>query len=120
MNKMARILRQAKEQNKIDNPKFSEIDLGFVKNYLYVDYEDDDKLITLLVESTKKSIMFEAGLTEATELDECELANTLLLMIVSDLYNSRSAQSTDTKIQFSPLYEQMMKSIRGQFYGYKF
>lgn len=100
-------------------PKFSSIDLAFTKDYLYVDYDEDDMLIQLLIESAKENIMFEAGVQESAELDKSRVASVLLIQMVSDLYNTRSTLATDTKINQSPLYSQMIKSIRGSYRGYK-
>ncbi|MBD3107176.1 phage gp6-like head-tail connector protein [Bacillus sp. AGMB 02131] len=100
-------------------PSFSEVNLDFVKQYLYVDFEDDDLLLQLLIESARECILFETGLKEISELDGSKIASVLVIQMVSDLYNTRSTLATDVKINQNPLYTQMIKSIRGSFKGYK-
>lgn len=107
------------EAKKVSLPSFSAVDLAFVKEYLYVDFEDDDLLIQLLIESAKENILFEVGMDEASQLDRCSIASVLLLQMVSDLYNTRSTLATDVKISQNPLFTLMIKSIRGSFKGYK-
>lgn len=123
----------SQEENKVAIPRFSTIDLDFVKNYLYVDYEDDDMLIQLLIQSAKEMINEvvvadeESGIMPISSiphsyghpLDNSELASALVLMIVSDLYNSRSTTATDVKIKFSPLFTEMKKTLRGKMGGYR-
>ena len=120
----------SEEENKVVIPNFSQIDLEFVKNYLYVDFEDDDMLIQLLLQSAKEMLNEELNEAELYEtmpinssiahpLDKSELASALVLMIVSDLYNTRSTTATDVKIKFSPLFIEMKKTLRGKLGGYR-
>lgn len=95
-------------------PKFSNIDLEFVKSYLYVDYEEDNALIQLFINSSQEAILFEGGYTGASELDDSKLASVLLMAMVSDMYNSRSTTATDVKMNIHPVYQKLFSQIRGQ------
>ena len=105
------------EQARAKLPRFSSIDVEFVKEYLYVDFEDDDTLLYLLIETARELVLTETDVTWE-ELDGNRLASVLILMIVSDLYNSRSTTATDVKIKFSPLFLEMKNTLRGTLNGY--
>lgn len=100
-------------------PKFSTIDLQFVKDYLYVDFEDDDLLIQTFIFAIQEEILSQTGYTDIEQLDNSRLASVMLLSMVSDLYNTRSTTATDVKIKFSPLFSQLQKTLRGQNNGYR-
>ncbi|MBZ9535944.1 head-tail connector protein [Cytobacillus oceanisediminis] len=98
-------------------PKFSEIDLDFMKNYLYLDEDTEDELVTLLLVSAKEQVLFYAGINDETILNTSSLASIIVLQLVSDNFNSRSAISTG--VSFSPIHLEMVKTLRGKFNGYK-
>jgi len=99
-------------------PKFSQIDLDFTKEYLYLDDElADDVLVSLLLASAKEQVLFYAGVEEESILDISNLAAILVLQLVSDNYNTRSALYTG--VNFSPIHLEMVKTLRGKFNGYK-
>ena len=123
----------SQEENKPVIPRFSTIDVNFVKEYLYVDYDEDDMLIHLLIQSAKEIVNEEISVdedysvmpitnfpsAERHPLDKSDIASVLVLMIVSDLYNSRSTTATDVKIKFSPLFLEMKRTLRGKMDGYR-
>ena len=105
-------------ENQTILPRFSTIDLEFVKEYLYIDFDEDDMLIRLLIHSAKEMILSHTDCT-MEELDLSGTASVLMLMVISDLYNNRSTSATDVKIKFSPLFAEMKNTIRGTSNGYR-
>lgn len=63
------------------------IDLDEVKNYLRVDFEDDDLLITSLIESSKNLCM-DILRTDNLDMDS-EIIKTAILYSVAFLYEHR-------------------------------
>lgn len=69
--------------------KLSEITLQIVKEYLRVDYEEEDGLITLFMGSAKNHLIKYTGLTiEAIELNEN--INIAYLALIQHFYDNRS------------------------------
>ena len=69
------------------------IEIDFVKNYLKVDFTEDDELIKMLIEISKSYIETEIGkqLTDFEELPkQIELA---MLLLISYWYEERTAMS---------------------------
>ena len=72
----------------------SEMDLQKVKDYLKVDYDDDDVLITGFMAAAKQ-YMSNAGVKEQTEN---ELYNIVVLMLISLFYENRDSGESNLKI----------------------
>ncbi|MED5017926.1 head-tail connector protein [Paenibacillus chibensis] len=70
------------------------MDLQYVKDYLRVDYEDDDLLINGFI-SAAKQYLRNAGVADQEESD---LYNTVILMLVSLFYENREVTDKDIKI----------------------
>lgn len=65
------------------------LDLNEVKNYLRVDYADDDKDIESFIEQSQIYIDLCSGDAYKKDSKKVALANLLLKKIVSDLYENR-------------------------------
>ena len=62
------------------------MDLNFVKNYLKIDFDDDDELINMLIATAKEYVINAIG-----NFDESKATHKLLLLnIVANLYENRS------------------------------
>lgn len=72
--------------------------LDDVKGYLRIDFEDEDELITLLIESAKSYILNATGIV----FDELNQLHKLCLMIlVTHWYENREAVGKTEKLSFS-------------------
>lgn len=62
------------------------LDLNTIKNYLKIDFDDDDELINMLIAAAKEYIVNAIG-----NFDENKATHRLLLLnIVANLYENRS------------------------------
>jgi hypothetical protein len=94
---------------------FSQIDIDFVKEYLHIDWAEDDIQLEVFLDSAKdyvKSIPEEFETVEdlTAYLDAKKISVIILLKVVSDFYSNRAAT---TKVEYDPLYQDMIKQIRG-------
>ena len=67
------------------------MDLKTVKDFLRVDFDDDDSLITIEMMAAEKYVENAVGKYD----DDNPLANLLLLNIVTNMYDERSLTVTD-------------------------
>lgn len=75
--------------------KVSDIDVDFCKQYLRIDWDDDDLELNLYLESAKAFLLDH---TEKTidELDEITFATICLLKLVSDFYHNKMSQNASS------------------------
>lgn len=73
--------------------KVSEITLDFVKDYLRLDDDTDDLLITAIIQASKQYIKGQTHLTE-DELDTYADLPIACLALIADMYEVRQATST--------------------------
>lgn len=85
--------------------KVSEIDLPTLKQYLRVDGDDDDILLTAYLDSAKEYMCSYLGCTVG-ELDKYTPLAVVAMAIVADAFEVR--QFTSTTITKNPLIEQML------------
>lgn len=85
--------------------KVSEIDLPTLKQYLRVDGDDDDILLTAYLDSAKEYMTSYLGCSIA-DLDKYAPLAVVAMAIVADAYEVR--QFTSTTITKNPLIEQML------------
>lgn len=85
--------------------KVSEIDLPTLKQYLRVDGDDDDILLTAYLDSAKEYMCSYLGCNVA-DLDKYAPLTIVAMAIVADSYEVR--QFTSTTITKNPLVEQML------------
>lgn len=80
--------------------KITELDLDFVKNYLKVDYTDDDNLISALIVAAKSYVdtMLGFKVTEKWPFrdDIPEELTVACLMIIAHWYDNRQIQTAGT------------------------
>lgn len=81
----------------IENMKFEDIDLDFVKEYLRVDYDDDDRMIEMMMVSAKSFMKNVLNLDlDVIELEFGEIPsefNIPFLAIINHWYDRREVQS---------------------------
>lgn len=65
------------------------VSLEEMKQYLRVDYEDDDSLIANLLTSAEKICMDVMRTDDAAELEQCENTRTAVMYTVAYLYEHR-------------------------------
>lgn len=66
--------------------------LETVKNYLRIDFIDDDALLTTLIEAAQIYIDSCVGESYKSDVKLVKLAELLQLKIISDLYENRSTE----------------------------
>lgn len=69
--------------------KIDEVTLDVVKNYLRVDYDDDDALLSAIMPSALAYIEHYTGLSKS-ELYQLEDITIAYLIIIEDMYDNRS------------------------------
>lgn len=89
------------------------INLNQVKNYLRIDYEDEDTYLNTLIDTS--SIYIDSMVGENYKLDEklIKLADLLQLKIISDMYEERS-----TFVQNSVKTDRITNSILDKLSNY--
>lgn len=92
----------------LQNTKFSDIDLAFVKQYLRVDFDEDDIELQLFIEAAKDVVLDNSQMT-IDELDSAKRANVIYLKLINDFYSNRGATSAD---KLDPIYEMLFKNLR--------
>lgn len=85
--------------------KVSEITLPILKQYLRVDGDDDDILLTAYLDGAKEYMCSFLGCIE-TDLDKYAPLAVVAMAIVADAYEVR--QFTSSTITKNPLIEQML------------
>lgn len=68
--------------------KFSEITIKEIKEYLRIDDEEEDRMIEIMLTSSKTFIKNYTNLTEE-ELDECEDISMAVFVLCADMYDNR-------------------------------
>lgn len=86
--------------------KFSTIDLDFIKDYLRVDYIDDDRELAVALNSAK-SIIREHFNKSDYELDEIPYSVTLAIQLIADMYTNKSS-SVDNNIKENPVFKRLI------------
>lgn len=80
--------------------KITEIDLPFTKEYLKVDFEDDDNLLTTLIVASRSYIQTMLGFNVTDEWSTVEEIPAELtvacLMIIAHWYDQRQVQTVGT------------------------
>lgn len=77
----------------LKNYKFSDLDVDFCKQYLKIDWDDDDIEINLYLESAKSFVMQHSEKTEE-ELDEITFSTICVMKLVSDFYHNRMSHNS--------------------------
>ena len=88
--------------------KLNELQLSDVKQFLRVDYDEDDTLISSFMEVATSYIKNYTGLT-IEKCNEIEEFSRGALMIISDLYENRKAvENTATSTSINKIYDSML------------
>lgn len=87
------------------------LNLGKVKNYLKVDYADDDAIIETYIIATEK---FLKTLCEKDEFEEDkqELAEIYMLAVISELYNSRNLTVDKAEQRVRTIMQSILNQLR--------
>ena len=85
--------------------------LDKVKNYLKVDYNDDDAIIETYIIATEK---FLKTLCEKNEFEEDkqELAEIYMLAMISELYNSRNLTVDKVEQRVRTIMQSVLNQLR--------
>lgn len=71
------------------------MDLSIIKDYLKIDFGEDDNVLTFLLEAARKYLLNAAGGTSLDETDE--RVKMALLVLVSDWYEHREYVGKETE-----------------------
>ena len=74
--------------------KLSEIDLSLVKEYLRQDGDEDDRLITAIIEASKSYICNYTG-QSIEQLEEHEDVTVAVLVLIAEFYDNRTINVND-------------------------
>lgn len=87
------------------------LDLDKVKNYLRVDYADDDAIIETYIIATEK---FLKKLCEKNEFEEDkqELAEIYMLAMINELYNSRNLTVDKAEQRVRTIMQSLLNQLR--------
>lgn len=76
------------------------LNLEFVKQYLKIDFPDDDLLIDTIIKGSKAYIISYTGL-EKDEADKIEELKFAALLLIEQMYSNRSAIVESDKVNFA-------------------
>ena len=87
------------------------LNLDKVKNYLKVDFDDDDIIIETYIIATEK---FLKTLCEKDEFEEDkqELAEIYMLAVISELYNSRNLTVDKAEQRVRTIMQSLLNQLR--------
>ena len=87
------------------------LNLDKVKNYLKVDFDDDDAIIETYIIATEK---FLKTLCEKDEFEEDkqELAEIYMLAVISELYNSRNLTVDKAEQRVRTIMQSILNQLR--------
>ena len=87
------------------------LNLNKVKNYLRVDYNDDDAIIETYIIATEK---FLKKLCEKNEFkeDKQELAEIYMLAMINELYNSRNLTVDKAEQRVRTIMQSILNQLR--------
>ena len=87
------------------------LNLDKVKNYLKVDFDDDDAIIETYIIATEK---FLKTLCEKDEFEEYkqELAEIYMLAVISELYNSRNLTVDKAEQRVRTIMQSLLNQLR--------
>lgn len=87
------------------------LNLDKVKNYLKVDFDDDDAIIETYIIATEK---FLKTLCEKDEFEEDkqELAEIYMLAVISELYNSRNLTVDKAEQRVRTIMQSLLNQLR--------
>lgn len=74
--------------------KLSEVDLTIVKEYLRQDSDEDDRLITAIIEASKSYICNYTG-QSIEQLEEHEDVTVAVLVLIAEFYDNRTINVND-------------------------
>ncbi len=80
------------------------IDLDFAKDWLKVDWDDEDKIIQFLIDDAKEDLL-KAGIKER----ESKVYDRAILMLVSNRYYNRTGSDNSNDIQSKPIQDAILK-----------
>lgn len=93
------------------NCKVSDIDVDFVKQFLRIDWEEDDIELNLLLEAAKAFILEHTG-KSIEDLDEIKYATICVLKLTSDFYHNKLATNNGKNYVPDTTMNMLMTKIR--------
>lgn len=92
--------------------KVSDIDVPFVKEYLRIDWDEDDIELNLELEAAK-SFLLDHTNKSLEELDNIQFATICLLKLTSDFYHNKLATNNGKNYVADTTMKMLMTKIRG-------
>lgn len=93
----------------LTNYKFSTVDLNIAKQYIRVEFDDDDVELQLFLNGCKSHIITKTGKT-VDELDLQSESVICVLMLIHDNYEYKGT-FIDSKLKPNPIYEKMIDGL---------
>ena len=90
--------------------KLSEVDLTIVKEYLRQDSDEDDRLITAIIEASKSYICNYTG-QSIEQLEEHEDVTVAVLVLIAEFYDNRTINVND---RLNLRMNMMLESLLGR------
>ena len=90
--------------------KLSELDLSLVKEYLRQDGDEDDRLITAIIEASKSYICNYTG-QSIEHLEEHEDVTVAVLVLIAEFYDNRTINVND---RLNLRVNMMLESLLGR------
>ena len=87
------------------------LNLDKVKNYLKVDFDDDDIIIETYIIATEKFLKQLCEINEFEE-DKHELAEIYMLAMLSELYNSRNLTVDKAEQRVRTIMQSILNQLR--------
>lgn len=78
--------------------KISMVPIEVIKNYIKVDFEDDDLLIQLIADSAKAYLKAYTGIALDADLDTSEDLTICYLALIGEMYDNRAITLKEDKI----------------------
>lgn len=94
---------------KIAIPKFSTLDLAFIKDYLRVDYDDDDLELSIMIDGARNFVRKETHRTDEW-LDSNTMATIVLLKLIAEFYEDKMT-SDDGSTKESEVYKNLLSNL---------
>lgn len=95
----------------LNNNKVSDIDVDFLKQFLRIDWDEDDIELQLFLEAAK-AYLYDHTEKTPEELDEIKYATICVLKLVSDFYHNKLATNNGKNYVPDSTMEMLMRKIR--------
>ena len=89
--------------------------LSLVRNSLRLDSQDDDELLTLLINTARTDVINQVGEQIDTFFDDNDIFDTAVMVEVSHLYTNRQAVSTQETYEVPMVMYSLINSMKDDY-----